>query len=333
MQKPLLAALGITTIAMAMFPGCGETRELTFYLQDLQVRGPVSQPAVHITKNPEAGQITIAPSFWGATLRSSAGTIDGHSPVSSGGVFRVDTIRRSDNGEYFQDPGNVNTLQFGGTNLKWLYPSSGFGVDVDLGLSAAWALSLGATYSIADGKGLWGYRSGLGLRQHTRSLGLRFDFGWQWESVVYDATTVVTDQLGSGIPATVRFYRDRVTSSTGNFYAALTINGANPESAINPFLQLGITNQTLQDYKPSAPQQELWIVPPFFLVPVTQPLIVQDLRGKFQSTRIHFTPGVYLEFDPGVRLLIGTHVSIESGIENFSDPVLVSPFVQIEWTP
>jgi hypothetical protein len=102
---------------------------------------------------------------------------------------------------------------------------------------------------------------------------------------------------------------------------------------LNPFLQVGITNQSLEDYKPTAPQDEVWLVPPYFIVGGIQPTIVEDLRGKFQSTRIHITPGIYLDFDPGVRLLVGTRVSIESGIENFTDPVLVSPFVQVEWTP
>lgn len=184
------AALGIGVVIVMLFCGCGETRELTLYIQDLELHGPVTRLPVHITKDPEQHQITIMPSFWASTSRTSTGVIDGHSPVNGRGVFQVDTIRRTDRGVYFQDPGNINTLTFGGKNLTWLYPSTGGGLDVDLGLSARWALSLGASYSVAGGKGLWAYRAGLGVRQHKGSVGFRLDVGWDWESFAYGKSVV-----------------------------------------------------------------------------------------------------------------------------------------------
>ena len=327
------AALGIGVIPVMLFCGCGESREVTLYLQDLRLRGPVTRLPVHITKDPEQQQITIIPSFWAGTSRSSTGFVEGHSPVNGGGVFQVDTVRRTDNGVYFRDPGNINSLTYSGKNLSWRYPTTGGGLDVDLGLSAHWALSLGASYSVAGGKGLWAYRAGLGVRNHKGSLGYRLDVGWDWESFAYESVTLATDRELTSSVATVAYFRDVGVSTTGNLYAALTFNGANPDAVVNPFLQVGISRQTLRDYRPTAPERQAWVLPPFFLVPANQLLIVHDLRGKFESTRIHFTPGVYFEVDTGVRLLVGSRVSIESGIEELADPLLVWPFVQLEWTP
>ena len=333
MIKALCTTVGLSAGALVLLCGCGESKELTLYLQDLELRGPVSRLPVHITRDPAEQEISIMPSFWAATGRASSGKIDGHSPVNSGGVFHVDTVRRTDNGVFFQDPGNVNSRTFDGKNLSWRYPSTGGGLDIDVGLSARWALSLGASYSVAGGKGLWGYRAGLGLRQHKGSLGLRLDVGWDWESFAYESVTLATDRELTSSVSTVANFRDVGVSTMGNLYAALTINGTDPEWALNPFLQIGISRQTMQDYKPTAPKQEGWIIPPYFLVPAQQLLIVHDLRGKFESTRVHLTPGMYLQVDTDLRLLVGARVSIKSGIEDLSDPLLVLPFVQMESIP
>ncbi|MEW6510792.1 MAG: hypothetical protein AB1428_07525 [Bacteroidota bacterium] len=275
--------------------------------------------------------MTVTPSVWGVTGKQSVGKVDGHSPVNSRGVFQVDTIYRADNAIYFRAPGNANLTTFAGTNLSWIYPTAGGGLDVDVSLSKSWAISLGASYSSAGGKGLWGYRTGLGLRQHKGSLGVRLDVGWAWESIAYEAVTVVTSREISSTTSDVAFFRDIDVSTTGNFYAALTVNGASAERVFNPFIQIGLTRQTLEDYKPTAPKPETWIVPPFYLLIPVQ--LVHDLRGRFESTRIHVTPGVSIDLDPQFRLLIGARASIETSVENFTDPVLVSPFIQFDWSP
>jgi len=315
------------------FFGCGESREVTLYLQDLKVKGPVSEPPVHITKDPEAHSIQITPRVWGIVRRVSTGAIDGHSPISSTGVFRVDTLRNPDGGIYFRDPGGINNIDFTGSNFTWSYPRSGGGLDIDLSLSERWAISFGATYSLVDSKGLWGYRAGLGLRQQKGNLGYRLDVGWQWESLAFESRTLAADRALSQSSSTIVFYRDKGTSTTGNFYASLTLNGANPEWPVNPFIQIGFSRQTLQDYKPTGQQQEVWIVPPFFLIPANQLVTVNDLRGKFESTRIQVTPGAFFELDPTFRLVVGARLSIETGIEDLSEPVLFTPFLQIDWIP
>ena len=314
------------------FFGCGESREVTIYLQDLKVKGPVGEPPVHITKDPEAHTIQITPRFWGVVRRTSTGFIDGHSPVSSNGEFRVDTNYSGD-AISFSDRGGINNIAFKGSNLTWIYPSSGGGLDIDLSISERWALSLGATYSQVDRKGLWGYRAGLGWRQQKGNVGYRLDAGWQWESLLYESTTVVSDRELSNSASTIAFYHDKGTSRSGSFYASLTVNGANPEWPLNPFIQIGICGQTLEDYKPTVQQQEVWVVPPFFLIPANQLVTVSDLRGKFESTRIQVTPGGFFELDPTFRLVVGARVSIETGIEDISEPVLITPFLQVDWMP
>jgi hypothetical protein len=311
---------------LLILAGCGESREVTLYLQDLQVKGPVSEPPLHITRDPSEGQVVITPRFWGFSKRSSTGAIEGHSQVSSNGEFYVDTVTNASGGVYFRNPSGVNTHIFNGSNFSWKYPSTGGGVDLDLGLSEHWALSVGATYSDVGGQGLLGYRVGFGVRQHKGSVGFRFDAGWQWESLGYESTTLAAE--GS----TVVFYHDKGISTTGNIFASLTINGANPRWFLNPFLQVGFNRQTLKDYKPIYQQREAWILPPFFLIPADQLLTVVDLRGEFKSTRIQLAPGAYIEPDPGFRIVMGARVSFEAGLDELKEPVLVAPFLQIDWT-
>lgn len=333
MEKSWRKISGAGVLLIGMLGGCGETKELTLYLQDVKVRGPVTRLPVHITRDPEQGQITVTPNFWIASNQHSTGFLDGHSPVNGSGVFQADTIRRSDNGIYFRDPGNVNTRGFAGKNFSWVSPAGGAGVDVDLGLSRSWALSLGANYSSAAGKGLWGYRAGLGLRQHKGNVGLRLDVGWQWQSLAYESVTLASERTLSSSVATIAFYRDVGVSTTGNAYASLTVNGANPAWSVNPFFQLGISSQSLEGYQPTVQQFEPWILPPFFLIPGNQLFIVHDLRQEFKSTKIHATPGVYVQLDENLRLLAGAQLSFETVITDFSNPVLIIPFMQVEWTP
>jgi hypothetical protein len=159
------------------------------------------------------------------------------------------------------------------------------------------------------------------------------EVGWQWQSLAYESVTLASERVLGGSVATIAYYRDVGVSTTGSFYAALTINGANPEWSVNPFIQLGISSQSLEDYRPTVQQLEPWILPPFFLVPGNQLFIVHDLRQEFKSTKIHVSPGISMQLDEGIRLLAGAQLSFETIVTDFSNPVLIMPFLQVEWTP
>jgi hypothetical protein len=204
-------------VVAVLLPGCGETRELTFYMQNLEVNGPVTQPPIYITREPKENEIHIIPRVSIPFQKQVDGRIQGHTPVNANGVFYVDTVYRQDNGVYFQDPGNMNAYQFTGSNLQWKIPSVSVGLDVDVALSRKTSLALGATHSSIGGTGVWTYRAGFGFRERRpeQSMGYRFDVGWMWQEHIYEAATVVTDRPLSGSASTVVFYKDREKERMG----------------------------------------------------------------------------------------------------------------------
>jgi len=312
--------------------GCAETREVTIYMQNLEVQGPITHPPIHITKDTDAPGIHIIPRISFATQRTIEAGIEGHTMVSPKGVFYVDTVVRADNGVYFQDPGTVNTYPFRGKNLRWRIPSTSIGVDIDVGLSRATSLALGATYSSIERNGVWTYRAGLGFANSApgRTLGFRFDAGWIWQEHIYDATTVITERPLSSSTSTVMFFQDREKTTDGNFYAALTFNTISPDRPWDFFFQAGLTKQNISELKPRAPQPQTWIVPPFFLF-VDQSLIVRDLRGEFAATLVHFSPGMSFDVSESASIVFGVRFTLATGIENPSPGTIVSPILQFDW--
>lgn len=317
-------------VIAAVLSGCAETKETTFYLQDLKVNSPITQPPIHITTNPEAGKIHIIPRISIATGSAIEGTVLGHTPVNSKGNFQVDTVRGADNGVHFRDPGGVNTYEFTGSNLQWNIPSTSAGLDVDLGLSPSLALALGASYASSGGTGLWSYRAGLGFRAEGRSMAWRIDFGWLWQEQLLVYTTIVTERPLSSSASTVYFYHDREKKADGSFYGALTLNSQRDDWSTNIFLQIGLTRQRISEYRPKALREEGWIIPPFFPVPAPTN-IVSDVRGEFSATLVHVTPGVYFGLTETARVVCGVRFSVETEIENRSRSLIVSPVVQFDF--
>ncbi len=316
-------------LVCAVLFGCGETKEVTLYLQGLQVRGPAMNPPVHITQNPEGNEVHIIPRFSVGSTQTMSGRIQGHTKVNRNGVFRVDTVFRSDSGVVFQDRGNVNVNPFDGKNLTRKFPSYSVGADIDVGLSKVWALSFGTLYSSMDGQGLWSYRAGLGIRSHKGSMGFRIEFGWQWEEFVYEAYTVVTERPLSSSVSTVSFYRDEAKKTFGRFYGSLVLNTVRDNWPVNLFFQVALTGQKLDEIQPRVLQEQLWVIPPFFIVPAEQNL-VHDLRGSFSSTFVHVSPGLFINLDENVRVLTGVRISFGPEIDDRSNATIVAPFVQID---
>ncbi len=327
-MRKIISTFTFVVLGM-LYCGCGETKEVTLYLQDLQVSGAVMNPPVHITDDPSENEIHIIPRIGVGSTKRIDGRIDGHTKVNRNGVFEVDTMTRSDNGVYYQDDGRTNTFTYEGKNLVREIPSYNLGFDLDFGLSKSIALSLGTNYSEIGGQGLWSYRAGLGLRSHKGSTAFRFDAGWQWEEVAFKALTVVTERPFSSSTSTVAFYSDRGKKNQGRFYASLVLNTVHREWPANGFLQIGLTTQKLDDIRPKYLEGQV-LIPPFFLVPFDERLI-NDKRGTFSSTFIHIAPGVYFNIDEQIRFVAGVRVSIETQIEDRSSSTLVVPFVQFDF--
>ena len=318
----------IVALLVTLF-GCAETKDVTLFMQDLQIHGPIAEPPIHLTEPSGGGEIRIMPRFFFSPYRSTEGRIDGHTNVNGAGVFEVDTIYQQDGGVAFHDSGNSNLFEFGGRNLMWGFPTATVGLDADIGISSGVALSLGGHYSNIENEGVWGYRVGMGIRQVKESVAWRLDFGWQWETLVYDATTVITERPESGGPSTVYFYQDEGKSTTGRFFAGITINSANPDWTVKPFMQAALTNQAIAEVQPGTPAEYKWILPPFFFVPLNQD--VSDKRGEFLPTFVHVTPGVFLNLNDAVRLVAGVRFSFETQIRELTRSTLIKPVVEIDW--
>ena len=324
-----LVVMGGTLLYILLLSGCGETREVTLYMQDLEVQGPAGNLPLQITRNPEAGEFHVTPHVGFSSSIDAAGSIDGHTAVNTRGVYQVDTVYNGSE-VTFVDPGNVNTIPFSGSNLHRKFPSAVVGLDVDFGVSRITALSVGVHYSSLDGTGLTGYHAGIAFRQHRGNTALRLDVGWQWEEFLYEAFTIVTDRPLSSQSATVSFYRDKRKSSQGKLYGALTINSTNPDWYLRPFLQLGMMSQGITDIRPSAPQSEPWIVPPFFIA-YPSAGIVNDKRREFRSTQFVFTPGMTTDLDESLSVIIGVAVNVETNIDSYSRSVMIVPVVRLDW--
>ena len=312
--------------------GC-ETHELTLYMQDLKVNGPVTQPPIHITKEPRRGEVHVIPHVSFPTKKKIDGWIEGHTPVNGQGVFQVDTIRNADHSVYFRDPGNVNVYPFQGKNLQWEIPATSVGLDVDVGVSERVALAFGATYSSTGGSGVWAYRVGLGLRGNDakRPLGWRLDFGWMWQEHLFEALTIVTDRPLSSSASTVAFYQDRKRQTSGSFYGALTINTVKPNWPVNVIFQAGLTRQLISEFEPTVPRPEPSILLPFFLVNPFERTIIVDRRGEFSPTIFHLMPGAYIDIAESVSLIFGLRFSFVTGLDHPSPSTIISPVLQLDW--
>jgi hypothetical protein len=315
-------------LASLILTGCGETNEVTLYLQDLNVRGPSGNLPLQLTRDPGEGEFHVTPHVGLPGSVSADGFHDGHTPVNGQGVFQVDTVYNG-YAVSFTDRG-INANTFSGKNLHRQFPSAMVGLDVDYGVSRLIAFSFGAHYSTVGSTGLTGYHAGIAFRQQKGNTGVRFDVGWQWEEFLYDAYTVVTERPLSSQSSTVSFYQDRGKSRQGEFYAALTVNSANPGWYLKPFLQLGITRQGISDIRPAAPQMETWVIPPFFVTSLS-PSIVNDKRREFTSTQFIITPGISTDLDESLSIIVGLTLDVETNIEEYSRSTMLVPVIRLDW--
>lgn len=319
----------VTLLSLAsILSGC-TTTDYTLYLQDVTVKGPIGQPLVHITNNNLERPLRITPHISFNTNASLGGRIDGHSPVDSTGTYRVyTTVDSSSHVVTFHESPGSNTQSFTGQNLVWKMPSASFGLDVDYTASRHVALSAGASYSTVDGDGLWGYNVGLGLYSESEFSAIRFDGGVKWQELLYEASTVVVRKESDGTTSSdqVGFFRDRGKSTPRDFFAAVTFNTKHADWLLNIFAQAALSKQSLAKFQPRI-IEPLLLYPPIF----SPAVIVHDQRAEFSSTFVIFTPGVYFDVDPTVRVLAGTRISVQTEINDSSPGTFVLPFFELEW--
>lgn len=309
-----------------LFSGCVVVEKV--YMQDVEVDGPIHQPPVHITRNVQEHPLSISPRISINRARNFETHVKGHSPVNSRGFYQVDTVRFSDGSISLKERDGVNVYEFRGKNLSWSIPSAAFALDIDYALTNHLALSLGVNYSIIREQGFWGGNAGVGLFGEGQDLAFRLDGGIHWQTVSYDASTVVvsnTTSIFGTSPSYVTFFHDREKETHINVHLAFTLNTTVKNWFVNPFVQLAISEQTLVDFEPSHLDGGVYGV----LVPFIQ-YSVDDARTDQSTTFFIGSSGVYFDLNASNRVLVGVRFieEIEAGMLPYT---FVIPFLQFDW--
>ena len=315
-------------VILLMFAGCTTTQ--TLYVQNAEVWGPINQIPIHLTDSTETPSVTFSPWFSYSTQKSVSGHIDGHSLVNENGIFQVDTIYNGSEVTYRETPG-ANRYSFTGENFTWYIPTVNAGLNMDIALSRAFAISLGANYASQKGKSLWGGSAGIGLFSETKGIALRLDVGLHIQSIAYDVYTVANvkeDNIFSGSDEYVLFYHDIDNSTSFDPYMYLTFNTAHKDWVVNMFINVGYSVQTLLDFEPQDVDLDWFPIP--LIIPFST-TTTTDLRGETTAGFFNVTPGIYFYLGESNRILLGTRIYFETQLPSVSPTTIVMPMVQIDF--
>ena len=315
-----------------LITGCSKKEIVkTFYLQDVEVTGPVNLAPVHITDTFDVPSFTISPRFSYNTQKQILGTVEGHSQVNAQGEFEYETILNDEDGTVtYREVSGANIYDYEGRNLKWNTSTLTAGFDIDMKLSKHFALFGGLNYSVQNNKSIWGYIAGLGFFSQKNEMGIRVDGGLHIQNIYYDAYTLVSV---TGDENYILFYHDKDKNAHVDPFVNITFNTAHKEWITNIFINAGFTAQTLSDFEPEKPDANLYLpVPPFLLpVNINRNVIVNDLRGESFASFVHFTPGVYFDVTEQSRILVGSRFYFETQIKNSDKNLFVMPFLQVDF--
>jgi hypothetical protein len=303
MKKIQYLIFVFTGISVLLLAGCDpETITQTIYLQDIEVKGPISQPPLHITNGQKAGTVSFSPKVFINNKKSVSAQVEGHTKVNSQGFYQVDTVYNND-GTWYYTESNVNNFTFNGDNLTWNLPDAAMGIDLDICVSNHFAISGGFNYVVQRQKSLIGGSVGLGFYTEKEGNSTRFDAGIIWQSMSYDASSVVVTarSLSGTSSGTVDFFRDRDTENTINFFASLTYNTAFENLPVNFFISAGYFSQTIVGYEPRSTDVDFH--------PITNTTVIkEDLRGEATAGFLNVTPGIYKDITDWSRVILGVRL-------------------------
>ena len=310
-------------VSLTFFLSSCTTVTDSLYVQDVNVKGPINQPPIRIAGR-DSTTFIISPKFFINSNRIYNGRIDGHTQVNSEGIFQVDTIINGNEITYKIAQGK-NTFDYKGENLHWSIPDYMVGLDLDIALSKKVALSGGFTFSGKDKTNLYGYRVGLGFFSASKNIGVRFDGGLIWQKYTYDAASVIVrekdTEFGSSTSGVI-FYRDKGESINLNPYLSLTINTLYDNLPVNFLVNVGYSGQSLVDYGPSTPDENYYILNPFYRV--------EDLRGEAYAAFVNVSPGIYMNLNEWSRLVFATRFFFQVDLESSSNSIFIIPMLQFD---
>ena len=319
-MKKLSASIALIFISLV---GC-TTINQTIYLQNIEVTGPMNNPPLNITIDQKRGSFTISPRFTINDNKQISGRIEKHSFVDLQGIYRVDTVFNNDGSRYYKES-NLNSREFSGNNLRWNLPSFSAAVNMDYSVGNHVALNMGLNYSVQNQSDFLGGNAGIGFFSENEGSAFRFDAGIMWQSLSYEAWTVVITEekpLFGSASTSVDFFKDRGKSTYWNPYASLTFNTSSNTSPLNFFINLGYFSQTLFDFEPSSPNPEYY---PFGLTVITN-----DQRGESTTSFLNLTSGVFINMTEKSRVILGVRLMKETQIVQTSKSLFVLPVLQFD---
>ena len=307
-----------------IFAGCADIQQ-TIYLQNAEINGPINNPPIYISDHRNG--ITVSPWLSYNSHNLIVGKTE-HTQVNANGVYQVDTIM--DGGQISYRPSSANKYGCTGNNVKWNIPDVKGGVDIDLPLSSTISMLGSFNYSSHNLYQIVGGSLGFGFYSVKKSDAIRFNIGCTIQQFQYDASSVVIstiDPVFGKSYTQVDFFHDIDKKSNLNFFGNLTYNTVSTDMPINFFFSLAFFSQTLLDLEPENPNREYY---PFGVTTTTA-----DNRGEISTSYFSFSPGIYINVTPAMRLVLGVNIAKELGdfanaTDSFTSGLLVIPLAKID---
>ncbi|UCH65746.1 MAG: hypothetical protein JSW63_01020 [Ignavibacterium sp.] len=328
-MKKIMYRILFSFLSLLILSACTTTTQ-SLYVQNAEVFGPINQIPIHLTDSTDTPSITFSPWFSYSAKKTISGHIDGHSLVNENEIFQVDTFYNGSAVTYRETPG-ANRYSFTGENFTWYVPTVTAGLNMDIALSRAFAISLGANYSSQQGKSLWGGSAGIGLFSENKGISLRLDIGLHFQSISYDVYTVADvkeEDFFGGSEEYILFYHDIDNSTHLDPYIHLTFNTAHKDWVVNMFLNLGYSLQTLLDFEPKDVDTDWFPFP--FPIPINT-TITRDFRGETTAGFFNVTPGIYFYVGESNRILLGARFFFETQLASVSPKTIILPMVQFDF--
>lgn len=290
--------LFLLVAATAGLYGCGMLKD-TVYLQNLSMEGPIAQPPIHLTDHPQARDVHLIPRISCSGNQSLTTRIAGTSYGSP-------------------------VIGEGTNNFQWSMAFTQVGLDLDWMVSEYIALDAGVNFSGTQGADLWGGNIGIGFPFTGETVGGRFDLGLQWQSLFYDAYSVVVKEytpfFSSSTQTEVIYFHDVDRSSPLGFYGSFTLNSRS-SGILNGFGSLCVSHQKLVSFQPTHSE----INGIFYVYEYT------DARAEQSATFVILTPGLSFSISQTMKLVTGVRLISEFGMGSEAE-LFVAPMLQMDIT-
>jgi hypothetical protein len=253
------------------------------------VRAPAHQPPIHVTTSDAKPN----------ALRVSAHLVSNRNTATTGTVH-------DESSAAFSAAHGPNSA-----SMKWNRPDLQGGMDADYTVSSHTALMAGFSRSRVGGESFSEEYIGVGFFDRDQGVAMRADFGVNFQSVSYDATTTETgyDPVRSGGPNTFRDY-----------FANVTMN-SDRRHRVNAFFQGGASTQRLTQFGGHSSRSSN----------IFETTVITDLRKDTQLYWLYATPGLFFSVGARTRVILGVRASYMMGMDDANRTVFWSPVVKFDW--